>query len=66
MSLDYDQQYVLDNLTARNIVVAGAGSGKTRLLVAILNKLIEEDVPADKIVLATFTRETIRQMRSQS
>ena len=66
MSLDHDQQYVLDNLAARNIVIAGAGSGKTRLLVAILNKLIEEEVPADKIVLATFTRETSRQMRSQS
>ena len=44
------------------LVVAGAGTGKTRTLVYRLAHLVESGVPADRIVLLTFTRRAARQM----
>ena len=38
------------------LVVAGAGSGKTRTIVYRLARLIEEGVPPQQILLLTFTR----------
>ena len=44
------------------LVVAGAGTGKTRTLVYRLAYLVERGVPADQIVLLTFTRRAAREM----
>ncbi|MBF2053164.1 MAG: ATP-dependent helicase [Candidatus Sericytochromatia bacterium] len=44
------------------LVIAGAGSGKTRTLVYRLNYLLEQKVPAGRILLLTFTRRAAREM----
>ena len=44
------------------LVVAGAGTGKTRTLVYRLAYLVETGVPPDQIVLLTFTRRAAREM----
>ncbi len=38
------------------LIVAGAGTGKTRTLVARLARIVEAGVPPDRILLVTFTR----------
>ena len=38
------------------LVVAGAGSGKTRTLASRVAWLVSQGVPADRILLLTFTR----------
>lgn len=44
------------------LVIAGAGSGKTRTLVYRVVRLVEEGVPPEKILLLTFTRKAAREM----
>ncbi len=44
------------------LVIAGAGSGKTRTLVYRVAWLVEEGVPPHEILLLTFTRKAAREM----
>jgi len=51
---------------AQNIVVtAGAGTGKTRTLVARYLSLLEDNIPIRQIVAITFTKKAAREMRNR-
>jgi len=44
------------------LVIAGAGSGKTRTLVYRTARLVEEGIPPESILLLTFTRKASQEM----
>ncbi len=44
------------------LVIAGAGTGKTRTLVYRVARLVEDGVPPESILLLTFTRKAAREM----
>ncbi|MDH3348501.1 MAG: ATP-dependent helicase [Desulfobulbaceae bacterium] len=44
------------------LVIAGAGSGKTRTLIHRVAHLIDNDVPPESILLLTFTRRAAKEM----
>jgi DNA helicase-2/ATP-dependent DNA helicase PcrA len=45
-----------------SLVVAGAGTGKTRTLIYRLARLVEDRVPPESILLLTFTRKSASEM----
>ena len=49
-----------------HLVIAGAGTGKTRTIVYRVSYLIENGVDPEKILLLTFTRKAAREMLSRA
>ncbi len=48
------------------LVIAGAGSGKTRALASRVARLVDEGVPAERVLLLTFTRRAAAEMLRRS
>jgi DNA helicase-2/ATP-dependent DNA helicase PcrA len=48
------------------LVIAGAGSGKTRVLASRVARLVDEGVPAERVLLLTFTRRAAAEMLRRS
>ncbi|HEU20126.1 MAG TPA: ATP-dependent helicase [Deltaproteobacteria bacterium] len=68
LRIDYEnelnkQQYdAVRNINGPQLVIAGAGSGKTRALVYRVAYLVEHGVDPRQILLLTFTRKAAREM----
>jgi len=60
--LNKAQLDVVNTLQGPVLVIAGAGSGKTRTLVFRVARLIETGIPPDSILLLTFTRRAAQEM----
>lgn len=61
-SLDEEQLNAVLNARGRSIVVAGPGSGKTRVITYKIAHLIHQGVKPSEILLVTFTRAASKEM----
>ena len=63
--LDADQRRAVQHKAGPLLVVAGAGSGKTRAIVARIVRLVRDGVPPRRIVGITFTNRAAEEMRDR-
>lgn len=64
-TLDKHQVDVVLSEAPRILVVAGAGSGKTRVLTERVRRLLQEGVPAHNIVAITYTNMAAEEMKER-
>lgn len=66
MTLSTEQQQAVESTCARTGIVAGPGSGKTRVLVERINLMIERwGCPANRIAVITFTNAGANELRER-
>lgn len=53
------------NISTNSLILAGAGSGKTRVLVYKTAYLLEKNIPPEKILLITFTRKATQEIKER-
>lgn len=63
--LDSDQIKPVIDLYGPSLVVAGAGSGKTRVIVYRVANMIYEGIHPEEILMMTFTNKAAREMRDR-
>lgn len=61
-ALNPEQLKVVREADGHSLVLAGAGSGKTRTLIYRLAYLFQRNVPLDEIMLLTFTNKAAKEM----
>ena len=65
VSLDAEQTQAIQNLDGPMLILASAGTGKTRTLMAKVAALLDNSVPTNEIMLVTFTNKAANEMRSR-
>lgn len=59
---NFSQKQAVDSDSSRILVLAGAGTGKTSVMVSRIARIVQSGVPPDKIVATTFTNKASREL----
>ena len=65
LKLNEEQKAAAFSTAQNTLVLAGAGTGKTRTLIARVVHLLENGVKPEKVVVITFTRRAANELKTR-
>jgi len=65
MDLNSEQLVAVEHISSPIIIFAGAGSGKTRVIVHRIKNMIDHHIPGHSIIAVTFTNKSANEMKER-